>query len=116
MEQTETLRKWTPAATIKAYDDILDAYIPLDGVKVRITTFAFVKKTAITNIYGQVSFDKRNRDVSYSIEWERDNWDIRDGGTQAYYNGPNNTKSAWNLNIGKGLPSLYTFQPFTERC
>ena len=104
MEQTETLRKWTPAATIKAYDDILDAYIPLDGVKVRITTFAFVKKTAITNIYGQVSFDKRNRDVSYSIEWERDNWDIRDGGTQAYYNGPNNTKSAWNLNIGKGTP------------
>ena len=104
MEPTETLRKWTPTATIKAYDDILDAYIPLDGVKVRITTFAFVKKTAITNIYGQVSFDKRNRDVSYSIEWERDNWDIRDGGTQAYYNGPNNTKSAWNLNIGKGTP------------
>ncbi len=104
MDPTETLRKWTPAATIKAYDDILDAYIPLDGVKVRITTFAFVKKTAITNIYGQVSFDKRNRDVSYSIEWERDNWDIRDGGTQAYYNGPNNTKSAWNLNIGKGTP------------
>ena len=104
MEQTETLRKWTPAATIKAYDDILDTYIPLDGVKVRITTFAFVKKTAITNIYGQVSFDKRNRDVSYSIEWERDNWDIRDGGTQAYYHGPDDTKSAWNLNIGKGTP------------
>ena len=99
MDQTETLRKWTPTATIKAYDDILNTYIPLDGVKVRITTFAFVKKTAITNIYGQVSFDKRNRDVSYSIEWERDNWDIRDGGIQAYYNGPNNTKSAWNLNI-----------------
>ena len=104
MEPTETLRKWTPAATIKAYDDILDAYIPLDGVKVRITTFAFVKKTAITNIYGQVSFDKRNRDVSYSIEWERDNWDIRDGGTQAYFHGPDDTKSAWNLNIGKGTP------------
>ena len=53
---------------------------------------------------GQVSFDKRNRDVSYSIEWERDNWDIRDGGTQAYYHGPDDTKSAWNLNIGKGTP------------
>lgn len=99
--QTSLKAKWTPGATIKAYDDALGTYIPLQGVKVRICTFAFVKEDRITDANGQVSFDSRRLSASYSIEWEDKNWDIRDDGTQAYYNGPRQ-ESWWNLNIGSG--------------
>lgn len=100
----QTLRaKWTPSATISAYDDILERYIPLQGVKVRIRYFAFMKAYHYTDSNGYVSFSEKNTSVEYSIEWERDMWDIRDGGVQAYYNGPDR-KGAWNLQIGNGTP------------
>ncbi len=99
-----TLRsKWTPCATIKAYDDLLGKYIPLQGVKVRIRYFAFLKAYHYTDANGYVSFGSKRTSVEYSIEWERDMWDIRNGGVQAYYNGPDQ-KSKWNLNIGSGSP------------
>lgn len=100
----QTLRaKWTPSATISAYDDRLERYIPLRGVKVRIRYFAFMKAYHYTDSNGYVSFSEKNTSVEYSIEWERDMWDIRDGGVQAYYNGPDR-KGAWNLQIGNGTP------------
>lgn len=99
--KNELRSKWTPCATIKAYDDLLGKYIPLQGVKVRIRYFAFLKAYHYTNADGYVSFGSKRTSVEYSIEWERDMWDIRDGGIQAYYNGPKQ-KSKWNLNIGSG--------------
>lgn len=99
--ENELRSKWTPCATIKAYDDLLKKYIPLQGVKVRIRYFAFLKAYHYTDANGNVSFDSKRTSVEYSIEWERDMWDIRDGGVQAYYNGPEQ-KSKWNLNIGSG--------------
>lgn len=99
-----TLRsKWTPAATIKAYDDLMGKYIPLQGVKVRIRYFAFLKAYHYTDANGDVTFSSKRTSVEYSIEWERDMWDIRDDGTQAYYHGPDQ-KGRWNLNIDKGTP------------
>lgn len=99
-----TLRsKWTPAATIKAYDDRMRKYIPLQGVKVRIRYFAFLKAYHYTDANGDVTFSSKRTSVEYSIEWERDMWDIRDDGTQAYYHGPDQ-KGKWNLNIDKGTP------------
>lgn len=99
-----TLRsKWTPAATIKAYDDRMRKYIPLQGVKVRIRYFAFLKAYHYTDANGNVTFSSKRTSVEYSIEWERDMWDIRDDGTQAYYHGPDQ-KGRWNLNIDKGTP------------
>ena len=99
-----TLRsKWTPAATIKAYDDLMGKYIPLQGVKVRIRYFAFLKAYHYTDANGNVSFSSKRTSVEYSIEWERDMWDIRDDGTQAYYHGPDQ-KEKWNLNINTGAP------------
>lgn len=95
--------QWTPSATIMAYDDLLGKYIPLQGVKVRIRYFAFLKAYHYTDQNGYVSFGGKNTSVEYSIEWEREMWDIRDGGTQAYYHGPEQ-KSAWNLKIGSGTP------------
>ncbi|MBR2262512.1 MAG: hypothetical protein IJ916_12545 [Paludibacteraceae bacterium] len=97
----ELRSKWTPAATIKAYDDRMNTYVPLQGVKVRIRYFAFLKAYHYTDVYGNVSFGSKRTSVEYSIEWERDMWDIRDGGTQAYYNGPDQ-KGRWNLNINSG--------------
>lgn len=99
-----TLRsKWTPAATIKAYDDLMGKYIPLQGVKVCIRYFAFLKAYHYTDANGNVSFSSKRTSVEYSIEWERDMWDIRDDGTQAYYHGPDQ-KEKWNLNINSGAP------------
>lgn len=97
--------KWTPGATITAYDDILGT-IPLQGVTVRIRDFLFVKSRKNTDADGRVSFSRRRRRASYSIEWERSKWDIRDNGVQAYYQGP--TKSNWwYLNIcGESSKSL----------
>lgn len=99
-----TLRsKWTPSATIKAYDDLMEKYIPLQGVKVRIRYFAFLKAYHYTDANGNVTFSSKRTSVEYSIEWERDMWDIRDDGTQAYYHGPDQ-KEKWNLNINTGAP------------
>lgn len=94
-----TLRsKWTPAATIKAYDDLMEKYIPLQGVKVRIRYFAFLKAYHYTDANGNVTFSSKRTSVEYSIEWECEKWDIRYLVTQAYSNGPDQ-KSRWNLNI-----------------
>ncbi len=99
-----TLRsKWTPAATIKAYDDRMRKYIPLQGVKVRIRYLSFLKAYHYTDANGDVTFSSKRTSVEYSIEWERDMWDIRDDGTQAYYHGPDQ-KGKWNLNINTGTP------------
>ena len=104
-----TLRsKWTPAATIKAYDDLMGKYIPLQGVKVRIRYFAFLKAYHYTDANGDVTFSSKSTSVEYSIEWERDMWDIRDDGTQAYYHGPDQ-KGKWNLNINTGTPKSLHF-------
>ena len=105
---TELRSKWTPAATIKAYDDRMGKYIPLQGVKVRIRYFAFLKAYHYTDANGNVTFSSKRTSVEYSIEWERDMWDIRDDGTQAYYNGPDQ-KSKWNLNINSGAPKSWYY-------
>ncbi len=94
-----TLRsKWTPSATIKAYDDLMEKYIPLQGVKVRIRYFAFLKAYHYTDANGNVTFSSKRTSVEYSVEWECEKWDIRYRFTQAHSNGPDQ-KSHWNLNI-----------------
>lgn len=87
--------KWTPGATITAYDDIFNAFIPLENVKVRICVFAFFKTHKYTDSNGEVRFSSRRRRASYSIEWETSNWNIRDNHIQAYYQGPKQEKW-WN--------------------
>ena len=100
-ESTTLKSRWTPGATIEAYDDVAFAYKPLCHVKVRICVLGFIKTHKYTDVNGNVEFSPRRRKASYSIEWESYYWDIRDGNTQAYYNGPRQ-HSHWNLQIGKG--------------
>ena len=96
--KSELRAKWIPSATIMAYDNLLGGYIPLQGVKVRIRYFAFLKAYHYTDANGNVTFGSKRTSVEYSIEWERDMWDIRYKGSQAYSNGPEQ-KSKWNLYI-----------------
>lgn len=96
--------KWTPSASIKAYDDIAGQCIPMQGVKVTIKRGT---KThyAITDANGNCTFPsqyKKNQKVTYAVKWERSYWDIRDGlWNQAYYSGPK-IKGKWNLQIQHG--------------
>ena len=90
---------WYPAGRITAYDDIVDGQIPLEGVKVRARRW-FTTHTAVTDANGEfVMSDGFKKKANYSIVWEGDMWDIRDGDIgQAYYNGPKKTGD-WNLEI-----------------
>ena len=90
---------WYPSGRITAYDDIVDGQVPLEGVKVRARRW-FTTHTAVTDANGEFMMNKgfKNK-ANYSIVWEGDMWDIRDGDIgQAYYNGPKK-EGAWNLEI-----------------
>ena len=90
---------WYPSGRITAYDDILNAQVPLEGVKVRVRRW-FTTRTAMTDANGYFAINKgfKNK-VNYLIVWEGSKWDIRDGlFGQAYYNGPKK-QGEWNLEI-----------------
>ncbi len=90
--------KWNPSSTIKAWDNQTNSYIPLKRAKVR-ARHLFHWETKYTNNNGFAKFGTFRYGVNYSIAWEGNGWDIRDGIIwQAYYNGPK-LKSHWNLNI-----------------
>lgn len=96
-------KKWWPSASIRAWDDILQETVPLNHVKVRARHLLHWD-TGITNDNGIAVFESFRYGVNYSIVWESDLWDIRNGWlVQAYYNGPNHQKSRWNLEISSGL-------------
>lgn len=98
---------WTPSAKIRAWDDIVQGYIPLEGVKVLAR---FLTKTAkgITDGNGECEVDKDFRyPVYYSIKWESNVWDIRNGALgQAYYNVNTSMSTPWNFYIGNNGSSI----------
>lgn len=100
--------KWWPHATIRVFDDVANAFIPLQGVKVRARWW-FNWESGITDSTGVATMSGSfTGKLDWSIVWERANWDIRDGWfSQAYYNGPNGTKSHWNLDINSGKSKAY---------
>lgn len=100
-------RKWTPAGRIRAYDNIAKSYIPLKNAKIRVWRWFTVYK-AYTDANGLFrcngSFDGP---AHYSIKWESNRWDIRDGHIgQANYNGPKK-KGDWMLDINGGKSLRY---------
>ena len=94
--------EWYPSGRIMAYDDIVEDTIPLEGVQVRMR-YWFTTRWATTDKDGYFKCGKSfSYAVNYSIVWQGDRWDIRDGCIgQAYYNGPKQ-KTEWNLTIGNG--------------
>lgn len=101
--------EWTPSATIRAYDDVADAYVPLQGIIVR-ARYGTKTAKATTNSSGFCQMTETFKHaVNYSFKWERAYWDIRNGVVgQAFYNGPQ-LSTTWNLNISKtaGKSILY---------
>lgn len=97
---------WTPSGTIRVNDNDL-GLIPVVGAKVRAKNWFKVKED-LTDANGYFSTESFNNAVDYSIKWERADFDIRSGNWgQAYYQGPNESKSAWNLNITGGMSFVY---------
>jgi hypothetical protein len=97
---------WSPSGTIQVTDsDLGSAFVV--GAKVRVKNW-FKVKEVLTNNNGYFNTESFNNAVDYSIKWEREDYDIReeDWG-QAYYQGPNESKSAWNLTISGGMSFVY---------
>lgn len=89
-----------PSGTIKVWDNLLEAYIPLAGVKVKAKRNALSSVIMTTDANGRFSTTKTYEGkVTYSIIWETGSYDIRDGKFgQAFYSGPTK-KEPWNLKI-----------------
>ncbi len=86
----------------------MNSYIPIGGAKVRARRW-FTTKIGYTNSDGffQCAGNGFKRAANYSIVWESDKWDIRNGlVVQAYYNGPKQ-HGDWNLNIRDGKSLRY---------
>lgn len=90
---------WTPAGTMRVWDDNLNTFVPIVGLEVRARRW-FTTYTGITNANGYYicngTFD---REANYSLQFERYDFEIRDGWlSTANINGPKQ-KGNWNLNM-----------------
>lgn len=99
--------KWQPSGTIRAYDHVIKDYVPVPHAKVQTRRWFTTRSTYTDkNGYFQIAHWYK-RPVNYSIAWESNKWDIRDGRVvQAFYNGPKR-KGEWNLNIDGGKSLRY---------
>lgn len=109
-EEFSSLRrpsKWVPAGSVAVFDNRLNTYIPLEGVKVQARRW-FTVKTAYTDASGHFKMSSGFRhQASYRITWERDGFDIRSGTFgQALFNGPKK-RGDWNLKIERNGLSFH---------
>lgn len=102
--------RWTPSGRITAYDDIANAQIPLEGVKVWAHRW-FTIREGYTDANGYFTCDGTLKGkANYYIKWERAYWDIREGDTgQAYYNEPSKISGEWNLSITSTTPKSLAY-------
>ncbi|MCF6359739.1 MAG: hypothetical protein L3J29_03155, partial [Cyclobacteriaceae bacterium] len=83
------------------YTTNIGSKIPLAGVKVRARSW-FKTRTALTDAQGNYYISFFRNQVNYSIKWERNDYDIRDGLLfQAYFTGPKK-KGNWNVDLVSG--------------
>ncbi len=105
--KASTASWWTPSATIRAWDDVVNGYIVLQGVKVRARRGTKVG-VGITDSQGRCKVDRDfKKDVYYSIKWESGRWDIRNGSLgQAYYHENKKMHSHWDFYIANNGSSI----------
>ena len=98
IENTRASAKWRPNGRIIVWDDLLGEFVPVEGVKV-VAHCGLKTAKGITDENGYFSVSKTfNRAVKYSIVWEDEYWDIRQGKTkQARYHNGNKTTASWNV-------------------
>jgi len=102
--------KWRPSGNIMVWDERLKQNVPVVWVEVRVRNL-FRSWQGHTDANGNFRSGKKFwGGVSYFLKWEYKDelFDIRDGGMgQAFYNGPNDKRSAWNLVISSGMSRVY---------
>ena len=110
-----TRASYTYSGTIRAWDDIMNKYIPVPGALIKCT-YWFTTVKAITNTNGYYTMVRESQNkYQYKIYWERDNqYDIRDGELdQAITDGPKQT-AGWSLDIGTSTPKDLNFATITR--
>jgi len=100
-------RKWNPSGRIQLFEDGISRNVGVRAAKVRAKRW-FTTKETLTDANGNFFISHRfKKKVNYSIKWERNDFDIRNGTfAQAYYNGPK-MEGAWHLNINSGKSRMY---------
>lgn len=101
--------RWSPSGRITLYDPVSDENIGVPYVKVKARNW-FKTRRDYTDFNGYFKTGSFRGDVCYSIVWESSNAtiDVRtDSYGQAWYNGPNQKKSAWNKNFSSGSSYFY---------
>jgi hypothetical protein len=99
--------EWFPSGKIEIWDDALNDNIPLEGAKVRVSNW-FKWATTYTKENGDFSTSPQYfcKKVKYSIVFETQLWDIRDGKLkQASLSGPER-RGSWNHIIKEDKKSL----------
>jgi hypothetical protein len=101
-----SLSKWIPKGRIRAWDDLLGEYIPLEHVNVNARWFTHIE-TGLSDEEGNFRLKAFRNKVNYSIKWENTLFTIRNGTfLQAWYNGPRR-KGDWNVDINGGKSLMY---------
>ena len=95
-----TKSSWTPAGTIKGYDNIYNGQVPIPYVEVRGRRLLHVE-TAYTNVNGYyVLSGSFTNTPEMSVVWKYDDWEIRDGASsQAVLQKSCTFGQNWNVNI-----------------
>jgi len=98
--------KWQPKGRIRAWDDLLNQFIPLNHVNVHARWFTRIE-TDLTDENGYFQMKSFSHKVNYSIKWENSLFSIRNGlFFQAWYNGPR-MKGDWILDIRDGKSKMF---------
>jgi hypothetical protein len=100
--QTSSARqpsKWTPSGRVTVWDNRLNVFVPLAGVKVEARRWFDIKQ-AVTDSSGYYKMDGSFRhEAHYRLLFERSQFDIRSGTFgQAKINGPKK-RGDWNIEI-----------------
>ena len=105
--QSQRMGKWRPKGRITVWDDNLNHFVGVEGVKVRARRW-FTTHTGFTSSLGYYNCDGRFRwEANYSIVWERYNFSIQDGWlSRAGFDGPKTNKK-WNWAITKDVQKYY---------
>ena len=101
---------WTPSGEVKAWDDVAEGYIPIQGVTISIINPSDILgvvrvKTGADGKFVSTKTLHRNVAVKYSLSWDDDEWMVKDTRTSSAGIVQSNVSGEWKLRISTH-PSL----------
>ena len=101
---------WTPSGEVKAWDDVAEGYLPIQGVTISIINPSDILgvvrvKTGADGKFVSTKTLHRNVAVKYSLSWDDDEWMVKDTRTSSAGIVQSNVSGEWNLKISTH-PSL----------